>query len=192
MTPHDFQFIAGDLALDFVNTVGDRLGAPNERLRTSADLTRWARAAGLVASRQSVRVGDRGLAALRRAREQLYGIFRAIALGGRPSAAHIAALNGMVARVARKHRLVSRRGIIDWEWRAPAHDPAHVLGPVLASACALLVSPASEMIRECEGEECGWLFLDRSHAGARRWCSMRDCGNRAKARRHYTRRARSR
>ena len=28
-------------------------------------------------------------------------------------------------------------------------------------------------------------ILDESRAGTRRWCSMGDCGNRAKARRHY-------
>jgi predicted RNA-binding Zn ribbon-like protein len=47
------------------------------------------------------------------------------------------------------------------------------------------------MIEQCEGDVCGWLFLDRSPAGRRRWCSMRDCGNRAKARRHYYTRRRA-
>ena len=185
MTTTEFEFIAGDVSLDFVNTLGNRLAAPNEHLRTPADVTQWARLAGLLDSRQSLRTSPRGLGTIRTTRELLYRIFRAIALGGRPSPENVAELDGMFARVAPKHRLVSRRGILDWEWHAPAHDPARILGPVLASACALLVSPASELIRECQGEGCGWLFLDRSHASARRWCSMRDCGNRAKARRHY-------
>jgi len=29
--------------------------------------------------------------------------------------------------------------------------------------------------------------VDESRNGSRRWCSMKDCGNRAKARRHYHR-----
>jgi predicted RNA-binding Zn ribbon-like protein len=29
------------------------------------------------------------------------------------------------------------------------------------------------------------VFLDVSKAGARRWCTMNSCGNRAKAHRHY-------
>jgi predicted RNA-binding Zn ribbon-like protein len=39
----------------------------------------------------------------------------------------------------------------------------------------------------CPGEGCGWLFFDASKNRSRRWCAMEDCGNRAKARRHYRR-----
>jgi len=46
-------------------------------------------------------------------------------------------------------------------------------------------------VRICEAtatDGCGWLFLDETRNRSRRWCSMKDCGNRAKARRHYRRR----
>jgi predicted RNA-binding Zn ribbon-like protein len=43
-------------------------------------------------------------------------------------------------------------------------------------------------VRECSGDTCGWLFVDTSRNHSRRWCDMEDCGNRAKARRHYLRR----
>ncbi|HEV2391667.1 MAG TPA: CGNR zinc finger domain-containing protein [Verrucomicrobiae bacterium] len=39
-------------------------------------------------------------------------------------------------------------------------------------------------MRLCQGDTCGWLFVDSSKNHSRRWCDMRDCGNRAKARRH--------
>ncbi len=32
---------------------------------------------------------------------------------------------------------------------------------------------------------CGWLFVDTSKNGRRRWCSMATCGARDKSRRHY-------
>ncbi|HVI75944.1 MAG TPA: CGNR zinc finger domain-containing protein, partial [Anaeromyxobacteraceae bacterium] len=61
--------------------------------------------------------------------------------------------------------------------------------PVLAAAADLLASRDDlARVRVCgmsEAGECGWLFLDRTKARSRRWCSMKDCGNRAKARRHY-------
>jgi predicted RNA-binding Zn ribbon-like protein len=44
-------------------------------------------------------------------------------------------------------------------------------------------------VKECDGHDCGWLFLDTSKAGRRRWCSMDVCGNRAKAQRYRRRRA---
>ena len=42
-------------------------------------------------------------------------------------------------------------------------------------------------IRICASETCSGRFFDRSPAGRRRWCSMRTCGNEAKARRHRER-----
>ena len=48
-----------------------------------------------------------------------------------------------------------------------------------------LIGGKLDKVRRCANPECGWLFLDDSRAGKRRWCSMSACGNRAKARRHY-------
>ncbi|ACZ84030.1 CGNR zinc finger domain-containing protein [Streptosporangium roseum] len=42
-------------------------------------------------------------------------------------------------------------------------------------------------VRKCDGPGCVLWFLDTSRNGRRRWCSMTGCGNRAKARAHYTR-----
>ena len=61
---------------------------------------------------------------------------------------------------------------------------------VVDAAVSLLTSGEATRVRVCgmyDEEECSWLFLDRTKGGTRRWCSMRDCGNRAKARRHYAR-----
>jgi predicted RNA-binding Zn ribbon-like protein len=40
-------------------------------------------------------------------------------------------------------------------------------------------------LRPCANDECRLFLIDRSKAGAARWCSMAICGNRMKARRHY-------
>ena len=40
-------------------------------------------------------------------------------------------------------------------------------------------------VRECAAPACPVIYLDTSRNRSRRWCSMEDCGNRAKARRHY-------
>ena len=42
-------------------------------------------------------------------------------------------------------------------------------------------------VRICEAPDCEWLFYDTSKNRSRRWCDMRQCGNRMKARRHYRR-----
>ena len=55
---------------------------------------------------------------------------------------------------------------------------------MLASAAALLRDGPLDRLRQCPGPDgwCGWLFLDRSRNGSRRWCSMALCGNPAKMR----------
>jgi hypothetical protein len=50
----------------------------------------------------------------------------------------------------------------------------------------VLASPM-ERLRICQGQNCSWLFLDRSKGGRRRWCDMAVCGNAAKSRRFYAR-----
>ena len=39
-----------------------------------------------------------------------------------------------------------------------------------------------QRLRRCPADDCAWVFWDSSAKGARRWCSMRVCGNRAKVR----------
>jgi predicted RNA-binding Zn ribbon-like protein len=58
-----------------------------------------------------------------------------------------------------------------------------VLWPVLRSAAALLASDEADKVRTCAGPDCGWVYVDRSRNGFRRWCQMRTCGTREKSRR---------
>ena len=62
-----------------------------------------------------------------------------------------------------------------------------VLWPIAKSAADLLTSDRLACVRECAAQNCGWLFMDNSPNQRRRWCNMKICGNRAKARRHYER-----
>jgi predicted RNA-binding Zn ribbon-like protein len=176
----DFRFLGGDLALDFLNTVADRFGHPRERFVTGADVDRWARRAGLLGPRDSLRLGARGLAHVRQARDTLYALMQPVALGQAPSAATLGRFNVILARCARERHLSWQNGRLEWRWKG-------IVGPVFEHAGELLTAGPSNRLRQCADAVCGWMFLDRSPAGQRRWCSMDDCGNRAKARRHYQR-----
>ena len=78
---------------------------------------------------------------------------------------------------------------VRWTWRPGARFTDCLLYPVLTAATGLLTSVSRGLVRQCEDAGCGWLFLDRSNARKRRWCSMADCGNRNKARTYYRREA---
>jgi predicted RNA-binding Zn ribbon-like protein len=65
-----------------------------------------------------------------------------------------------------------------------------LLHPIAEAAAALICNRDFRLIRSCEGAVCTLVFLDRTKAHARRWCSMAVCGNRAKAAAHRAKRAR--
>lgn len=184
--PNPFDFVAGQLSLDFVNTVANRLDAKRSRdlLATPANLERWFRAAGIALRRGT---GDTDIRAARRLREHLYALFAAAARGGSFDATALNAVDTLWRRLHVQRKLILAGGRVTYGWSARATPFQRAIHPILASAIELLESDQLGRVRQCEGEGCGWLFLDRSRGLPRRWCSMRDCGNRAKARRHYLR-----
>jgi predicted RNA-binding Zn ribbon-like protein len=94
-------------------------------------------------------------------------------------------LNSALAQAWSHRRLVRTDSSLAWGWQGMEADLASVLWPVTLSAAELLVSPQLARVKACAG--CGWLFLDLSRPGTRRWCDMAVCGNRAKVQRHYAR-----
>ena len=118
-------------------------------------------------------------------REVLYPLLRAVAEGWTPDPGHLAALEAELAEARVRLALtVTPDGSVQ---EALPVEPGLPLWRVALSARELLLALPGGRLRVCAGDECGWLFLDSSKAGRRRWCSMADCGNRAKARRHYAR-----
>ncbi len=84
------------------------------------------------------------------------------------------------------HRQVSPDGEkFGWKWVGIDHQLDSLLWPVAKTATELLVSDNLTRVKRCDG--CSWLFLDTTRDARRRWCDMKLCGNRAKARRHYDR-----
>jgi len=194
---HVFDLSGGHLALDFVNTVGGmRDVKPNEHLHGYPDLLAFGRQTGVLDEREAARLAQEArrrpseaeatLAGAITLREALYRVFLDRAEGRRPRPADLDALNAALSRALAHRRLVERDGAVALGWEdAPALDA--MLWPVIDAATDLLVD-GDARVRICgmsETEECGWLFVDRTKAGTRRWCSMKDCGNRAKARRHH-------
>lgn len=189
----DPRLVAGDLALDFVNTVGYRLdpSRSDDKLTTLEDVARWMGHAGLPDPQDwlaRVRRDRRALAATRRVREDLYALFRARIDRAQAPADALARVESLLDRCHRARVLVDAGPMLAWRWdrRAVVDE---LLYPIVLAALALLTAPRGDAIACCEGQGCGWLFLDTSPTRRRRWCSMDDCGNRAKARAYYRRHA---
>jgi len=198
------ELLGGSLCLDFANTVdAGRTASPRDRLHDYADLVTWARHAGMVAADQEAALRASARAdpapagvAFKRAielREAIYRIFSALADGGDPSRADLAALQRRYVDALAAARLRRRGAAFAWSWDdAPAEitavAPDRILWPIVQSAVDLLTSPELGRVKACASGTCRWLFVDASKNAARRWCSMADCGSRAKMRRQYARR----
>jgi predicted RNA-binding Zn ribbon-like protein len=189
-----FEFIAGNLALDFANTVHSHgLPDPRDDLKTCADLAVWIRQAGLVSEPESqqflrrLRVQPGRAAAdfkcALKLRELVYDMFSSGACNGKPASGTLTGFNsylkdamGRLAlqKVGKGFKLAMEkdRNLVD-----------RALAEITRSAMGLLTSTHLARVRQCAGESCSWLFLDTSRNGMRRWCDMQACGNRAKVRR---------
>ena len=177
-----FQFIAGNLALDFANTVHSA-GAedPQDDLRTPSDLQRWVDAADLLNGDQwSCSAAE--LASLKNLRHAIYVAFSSESAGDAATAAGLSRFNVHVQTVLTKARIESRQN--GFQLISSSTRPVERLRfEIVWAAMDLLLSGDYRRVRQCAGDNCTWLFLDASRNGRRRWCEMQACGNRAKVRR---------
>ena len=186
--------VGGRLCLDFVNTRASHFDAgARDYIGDYQDLVDWLRACdGGLDARQATQLGALARAHPRRAgaafahahtlRDLLYRVFAAAAAGGNASRADLDALNLETSEALAHRRLVPGQPW-RWAWTGDA-DLMLPLWQVLASSAELLVADDPTRLKQCPAPDgCGWLFYDTSKNHTRRWCSMRMCGNGAKARR---------
>jgi len=198
------KFIAGHASLDFVNTVGARVSRTRsvpdyadkvlrDKLEDYQALVAWSELAGILtiqeirrlrrAARRHPQRAAQVLSRALRLREALYRIYKSSIEGWRPRIADVNILRKeLSAAHARQRLLVSGAGFV-WRWDDSGYPLDSPLWRVSQSAADLLTSTDLGSLRQCGGDECGWMFLDTSRNGSRRWCDMKECGNRAKVRR---------
>ncbi|GAB3680599.1 CGNR zinc finger domain-containing protein [Saccharopolyspora tripterygii] len=59
---------------------------------------------------------------------------------------------------------------------------SRALATIAAALASTLLTGEIARVKRCPAEDCGWVFWDSTKNRSRRWCSMRVCGNRSKAR----------
>jgi predicted RNA-binding Zn ribbon-like protein len=199
MSATSFDLSAGALSLDFANTVEWHASEhPRDNLAGFADLLAWAQAAETVSKEQAEALRllaqnqpEKAWAAFDRTiqlREAIYRLFAAVARQEAIDTKDLAVLNQALSNSLPHMQIAIVPDGFAWEWSNSAADFDRILWPVARSAAELLVSGRLERVRQCADDRgCGYLFLDTSRNGSRRWCSMESCGNRAKAHRHYKR-----
>jgi len=196
--PRTIKLVGGQLSIDFINTVYWRgREIPEEHLNTYQDLLNWSSIAsilneddarnlsqeGSIQPEASKRVLDRAV----ELREAIYRIFSAKISGKPASDADITVLNRELREALTRLRLShdSEKYKLNFGWGGGALD--QMLWPIAKAASDVLTSDDLDRVRRCAADDCGWLFLDTSRNRSRKWCDMKDCGNRSKARSFYKR-----
>jgi predicted RNA-binding Zn ribbon-like protein len=194
-----FEYTGGNLCLDFANTVNNRTDPERRKdlLTDYARLLQWGEESGAVSKKTADHLQQLAAEApgnaqstLRSAvqlRDVIYDIFSSVAQRhGIPSTA-LATLNKAVQRAFEHAQITHGNRHFSWEWVLPEHSLDAMTWPVARAAADLLTSQDLTLVHQCAAEDCAWLFLDKTKNHRRRWCDMKTCGNRNKARRYYQR-----
>jgi len=194
----DMRLSGGHPALEFANTVDSRRGRWGpDLLRSFDDLIILAGRVGLIDQTQAARLrqltkdqpkeADSALEAAIRLREATYEVFLAEDTDKAYPPEPFAIVHEKARRARAQQVIRQTEDAIRWE--QPVTGLANLVD-LFASQAADLLTERSERrgVRECKGDNCGWLFLDSSRNGRRLWCSEASCGTHARVKRFRNKR----
>ncbi len=193
------DLLGGRLCLNFVNTMDPRIGEhPREFLNTYTDLVAWSKHVGMLTQEQSnillqeaqnrVEETDQVFNDAILLRESLYNVFVALITNEEPQRTAMERVQHTFANAMMHATLSLSHQHFTWEWIKAQGSLDSIVWPIASSAMDVLTSEEWKRVKQCPGVgDCGWLFLDTSKNGSRQWCSMQECGSRAKMRRQYAR-----
>ncbi|WP_202077932.1 CGNR zinc finger domain-containing protein [Caldalkalibacillus salinus] len=195
---HKHDLLGGRLCLDFANTVSwhDSSEKSQEMLTSYEKLVNWSLHANILKKQQSLSLlkkaenrPSKAKEVLHQAielRESIYRIFSLVSNNETPASKDLSILNKALGNAYGRLRVVPDENKFSLEFIDCEETLDGMLPPIIQSAIDILISGKElSRVKKCEGAPCGWLFLDTSRNRSRRWCSMSDCGNRAKAKRFY-------
>jgi predicted RNA-binding Zn ribbon-like protein len=183
-------FLAGHLALDFLNTRMRVDGMIVDVLQRDQDVLHWLQQARLFAPKAGPHATRTSLLdSARILRENIRSLVekRKVGRRGDPSV-----LNRFLSAAQSHSRLVwNNPRTVKIEKVTRIDTPEAILAPIAEAAADLLATADFRLVKRCEDGACVLWFADRTKSHHRRWCSMEICGNRQKVA-AYRRRLRAR
>jgi predicted RNA-binding Zn ribbon-like protein len=195
------MFIAGDPALDFLNSIATPIDVPVDWLEDGDGLLSWMVQAQLVSAAVVRQVRSQSsLGELNKAAEQARDLrewFRGFVEKHRGRSL----VRDDLKKLERLNRLLERDDSfsqiapatskegqafelrITRKWRSPVG----LLFPIAEAIAHFVCSEDFSYVKACEGPTCTLFFADQTRSRERRWCSMAICGNRAKQAAHRQR-----
>jgi len=193
-----FELVGGAVCLDFVNTMDDRSSDnPKELLKDYVDLARFAEDTGILPtnhvdrlfslSQRAPQEAQKVLKAAVEFREALFQVFEAIVGKKTIPAGALYQVNSFIQEAAQHASLAPVKGGFAWRFEGGPDNLDAPLWGIARSVAELLTSDKLKFLHTCASPTCEWFFVDMSKNHQRRWCDMKQCGNRAKVRRFYKR-----
>lgn len=188
--------VGGHPALDFLNTVKYRGTAhPGDRLAAFEDVVAWARIAVLISDGEARRlarpVQDKADTArvcreIGAFRENLRRLFHAPDPRDPAYLAAVSEVETAISELRPAARIDPTSGLLTRD--IPVEAPRDLKARIVSAVAELLTQRPGLRIKTCGGDDCDWLFIDRTKAKRRLWCDTRTCGNIARVRRHRSKR----
>jgi predicted RNA-binding Zn ribbon-like protein len=166
---------------DFVNS--HFAEEPQVRARPAEPIAAWFARAGLLPVKHRLSPADREHAL--QFRSVVRQLLETNGSGGRPDAHAVAILNRLASASALRVEFSEdgRASLVP-----KSAGIVRALGELLAIIFAAMQDGTWERLKICDADDCRWAYYDRSKNASGTWCSMSDCGNRAKARAYRARR----
>jgi predicted RNA-binding Zn ribbon-like protein len=202
-----FDLCGGHPALDFVNSLDNRYreDGPNEMLNSYADVVRFLAETHLLdpqrarwLSKTVTQEGGRqAVESAHTLRETAAHVLYCAVAGEPPPTTDLRLLEKYFLEAGRHRELYWEAAPPDspaahasllWHWGPRENDPDLPVWILADSVANILLSDQMAHVRTCAVDTCRWLFLDTSKNHSRRWCNMKVCGNRMKARRFQAKR----
>ena len=198
-----WKFVGGHLSLDFVNSVGGRAHRNkkniyeyeviNDKLKSYFHFIDWAQTIGIIDSsatktflnnyKKNKKPAEKLLVRSIKLREAFYRILLGVINNIEPLKEDLELLNNECDSAEKKRKLFYGKEEFYWDFDIEDFENDIIINTIALSAAELLTTGNLQRLKECSGEDCGWIFLDTSKNKSRQWCDMKDCGNLAKVRR---------
>ncbi|MBO9635793.1 MAG: CGNR zinc finger domain-containing protein [Chitinophagaceae bacterium] len=192
---YNMSVCGGILCLDFINTVSEWIPEPGLDYIPDQDaLIKWTKRMGILLPKDlrmyesAVRKLDpsqkaTALKNFKQVRQCMFGVMNEIAKK-KKAAGPFDHLSEYI-RQSNRHLVYRQDASGEISTAFDHQHPAMIpVWHALQSAASLLLDASQwQRVRSCPS--CGWLFLDTSKGGKRKWCDMTLCGSRDKSSRYY-------
>ncbi|WP_106791055.1 CGNR zinc finger domain-containing protein [Aquimarina sp. Aq78] len=175
----------GNLSLNFINTIKDRLVAdPKDYLTGKEEWIAWLKRVDILENETSnFDEANFNLKEVIRKREFLHRVFQGLVFQREIKEKDLKCFDTLLQKIRRSTKIFVVDNKPQEHLEIDPNDLNSYILKIGKAAHELLMSEEIDRVKECGN--CGWIYFDSSKNKCRKWCNMDTCGNEVKARKYY-------